>query len=73
MIENNAARLESIAINKNDVLKEWWMKPSFRWLAPYYCRYKDMTIIKIDSDAKIGHEIFGLMQKNDQATVQNYC
>jgi 2-polyprenyl-3-methyl-5-hydroxy-6-metoxy-1,4-benzoquinol methylase len=54
---------EDVKYNKEDVLKEWYLKSSIKSFAGWYCRLKHYHFFKASPELKIGHEIFGLFKK----------
>jgi SAM-dependent methyltransferase len=55
--------LKSEGLDREAVLNQWWLRPHLRWLAPFYCRTKNITLIRIPGSMRIGHEINGLVRK----------
>ncbi len=49
---------------KEKILDKWYIQNKAKWLTYIYSMYQHFSIIRIDPELNIGHEIYGLYKKN---------
>ncbi len=47
-----------------DPLDYWWVQPRWPWLTRLYCFFKEARRFTLPADLGIGHEIYGILQKD---------
>jgi len=63
-ITEKAKEAESIDLIKNQVLGQWYIQKKAIWITFVYSIFHHFSIIRINPEFNIGHEIYGLYQKD---------
>jgi 2-polyprenyl-3-methyl-5-hydroxy-6-metoxy-1,4-benzoquinol methylase len=54
----------TLDLKKEEILDKWYIQNSARWITHLFSVYQHYSIIRINPDLNIGHEIYGLFKKN---------
>ncbi len=63
LIKEKATEIANYTVEKKQVLDQWYIKPEAKWVTLLYSKYQQSSLIKIDPELNIGHEIYGLFKK----------
>jgi 2-polyprenyl-3-methyl-5-hydroxy-6-metoxy-1,4-benzoquinol methylase len=62
-INEKASEISNIELVKSDVLKKWYIQNNSKLVTYLYCLNQHKSIIRINPELNIGHEIYGLFKK----------
>lgn len=63
MIRESADQISNTPSLKSDVLNKWYIREKAKWITYLYSAYQQGSIIRINPEINIGHEIYGLFKK----------
>lgn len=63
LIRQNGEEVSSIELFKENILNKWYIQNGAKWITYLYSAYQHVSLIRINPDWNIGHEIYGLFKK----------
>jgi SAM-dependent methyltransferase len=61
MTEENS----DVDLGKDEILDKWYIQNKAKWITCLFSMYQHYSIIRINPELKVGHEIYGLFKKNN--------
>ena len=71
LIKNKGVEISNIEFIKENILDKWYIQHKAKWITFLYSLYHHFTIIKISPELNIGHEIYGLFQKDESKKIND--
>ena len=63
LINEKAVEIAKINFNKKNILDKWYIKKNAKWITYFYSMYQHYSVIRMNPELNVGHEIYGLFQK----------
>jgi 2-polyprenyl-3-methyl-5-hydroxy-6-metoxy-1,4-benzoquinol methylase len=63
-IKEKAKEVLNIEFVKENILNKWYIQNKAKWITYLYSLYQHYSVIKLDPELNIGHEIYGLFKKS---------
>jgi len=63
-IKEKAVEISNTELIKKKILYKWYIQNRAKWITYVYSIYQHFSIIRINPELNIGHEIYGLYKKN---------
>jgi hypothetical protein len=64
LIKTKAAEIANVEFSKRSILGRWYIRPGAKWITRFYAAYQHGSIIRLNPDLNVGHEIYGLFRKS---------
>jgi 2-polyprenyl-3-methyl-5-hydroxy-6-metoxy-1,4-benzoquinol methylase len=63
-INEKSASISNVELVKKNILDKWYILHHVKWFTYLYCLYQHASIIRLNPELNIGHEIYGLFKKS---------
>ncbi len=64
LISTKAGEIANVEFRKSDILRQWYIQKRAKWITRLYAAFHHSSVIRINPELNVGHEIYGLFRKS---------